>query len=108
MTTDFRWLDNEANIFMTGLTERLAEQIASEVETIALAIAPMSRGPKRGKLKASVGHRIEHDYKGVSGIVYSLWYGRFLDPKARQLRRLYPFLPTALHTVIAGNRFARF
>lgn len=58
-----------------------------------------------GRLKASVRHEFGTDVIGYYGEVHALWYGRFLDPKARQLHRLYPFLPTALYTVVAGRRF---
>lgn len=101
---EINWNDNEVALFQTAVSEAVIGELTLEVETLAFQIAPMSRGPKRGKLKASVGSEMRQDAEGPYGIVYSLWYGRFLDPKASQLHRLYPFLPTALYTVCAGRR----
>jgi len=88
----------------------LLPMITQEVHRIAFAIAPVkarpasySGGPLPGKLKASVRWELGRDGVGPYGDVRALWYGRFLDPKARQLRRLYPFLPSALSMGVQGR-----
>jgi hypothetical protein len=70
---------------------KAAEMVAVQARTI---------GPIRtGKLKASVGWELGSDGEGPFADVYALWYGRFMDPKAKQLKRLHPFLPTSLETL---------
>lgn len=58
-----------------------------------------------GHLKASVVAWEGEDSDGPYANIGSLWYGRFLDPRARQLTRLYPFLPTALKTGVDGRTY---
>jgi hypothetical protein len=59
-----------------------------------------------GTLKASVTTIEGDDDDGTPyADVASMWYGRFLDPRARQLHRLYPFLPSALYDAVDGRTF---
>jgi hypothetical protein len=93
-------------------------ELAHEVEDVARSLAPVRvrrtavpRYAKHGyvgipgRLKASVQSEFGEDLFGPYADVAALWYGRFLDPKARQLHRLYPFLPTALFLVVEGKDF---
>lgn len=120
MAFDFRldWDDRAIASYLLNIEEALLHEIVPEVEQVATAIAPVRvrRTPvpswaKKGyvgvpgRLKASVHSEYGHDIYGPYGDVVALWYGRFLDPKARQLHRLFPFLPTALYTTVAGRNF---
>jgi hypothetical protein len=58
-----------------------------------------------GTLKASVSTMEDNEAGEPYADVMSMWYGRFLDPKARQLHRLYPFLPSALYDAVDGRTF---
>lgn len=101
-------IDINAHVLAIELLEveqSVVLELSEEVATVARSIAPMRRGPRGGALKASVRAVSGEDEYGPYGDVISLWYGRFLDPKARQLHRLYPFLPSALYFVIAGKEF---
>lgn len=103
--TDVSWDEAALSVYLTEVELALLPDLTSSVEDTARAIAPMSAGPKRGKLKASVRSDVGQDYLGWYGDVIALWYGRFLDPKARQLRRLYPFLPSALYFTLSGREY---
>jgi len=90
---------------MLEIDESLLHGLIPEVADLARSIAPVRRGPRGGKLKASVVEVYGEDAIGRYGDVHALWYGRFMDPKARQLHYLRPFLPTALFTVVNGRTF---
>jgi hypothetical protein len=110
------WNDGEADQFLTAVEEFLMPQIADEVRWHAEALAPVRirrtpipRWAKRGyvgvpgRLKASVVSWDGMDSGGRYWRVGALWYGRFMDPKARQLHRLRPFLVTALKETVEGR-----
>jgi hypothetical protein len=48
---------------------------------------------------------VDKDYTGPYADVAALWYGRFLDPPARQIKRDIPFLPTALMWTVDGRDY---
>jgi hypothetical protein len=107
---DVNWDPVAEQIFMTAVAARLLPQITQDVFAIAESIAPVkarpasySGGPLPGLLKESVRWEVGLDPIGPYGIVAALWYGRFLDPKARQLRHLYPFLPSSLYMGVQGK-----
>lgn len=92
----------------------LADEVASLARTLApvrLRRTPVPRWAKRGRvgtpghLKASVVWAVGQDLAGPYADVGSLWYGRFMDPKARQLHFLRPFLPSALEWTIDGRTY---
>jgi hypothetical protein len=110
------WDERALATYLAGIQEGLLEEIVPQVEQVARDLAPVrtrhtpvpswaKRGyvGTPGRLKASVHSEYGIDTYGPYGDVVALWYGRFLDPKARQLHRLYPFLPTALYTTVAGR-----
>ncbi len=113
---DIQW-DNRALAEFTVAAERaVVGELAPQVEALAFGLAPV--GVRRvpvpafvhhpthghgGHLKASVHSEISQDSEGVYADIIALWYGRFMDPKARQLRYKRPFLPTALYTVCQGR-----
>lgn len=111
------WDERALESFVLTVQMGLLQEIVPQVEEVARVIAPVRkrRTPMtpaqrarpvrrpRGALKASVHSEYGRDMFGPYGDVVATWYGRFLDPKARQLYRLYPFLPTALYTTVAGR-----
>jgi hypothetical protein len=110
------WNDGEADQFLTAVEEYLMPRIAEEVKVMALGLAPIRRRttpiPKwakrgyvgiPGRLKASVVSWDGVDSGGRYWNVGALWYGRFMDPKARQLHYLRPFLVTSLKSVVDGR-----
>lgn len=112
------WDERAIVAFLADTEAKLLEVIVPEVEEVARTIAPVrvrhtpvppwaKRGyvGVPGRLKASVHSEFGHDILGPYGDVVALWYGRFLDPKASQLHRLYPFLPTALYSTVAGRTY---
>jgi hypothetical protein len=113
---DIEWNDGEADMFLTAVEEHLMPRIADEVRAVAQGLAPVrirhTPVPKwarrgyvgvPGRLKASVVSWDGEDGGGRYWNVGALWYGRFMDPKARQLHRLRPFLRTALMTTVDGR-----
>ena len=111
ITWDYRALD----IMVARVSAEILPELASEVADYARAIAPV-RVPRTfvrrtkapgmpGRMKASVQHSVDTDYIGPYADIAALWYGRFLDPPAKQLHHLYPFLPTALVTVVGGKEY---
>jgi len=110
------WDEAALSLFFVELDERLLPPLAAEVADVARELAPV-RGhhstPRQreslrrrgvgGNLKASVQWNVDRDLQGAYADIAALWYGRFLDPPARQLHRLIPFLPTALERVIDGR-----
>lgn len=120
MAFDFRldWDSRAVATYLLQAEDALLHEIVPQVEEVARTIAPVRvrhtpvpKYAKRGyvgvpgRLKASVHSEYGHDIYGPYGDVVALWYGRFLDPKARQLHRLYPFLPTALYLTVAGRTY---
>jgi hypothetical protein len=112
MPNSVEWNTAAEAALMDTVAAQLLPMLTQDVFAVAEAIAPVkaahatySGGPRPGKLKASVHWSLGQDTIGPYGDVASLWYGWFLDPKARQLHRLYPFLPTALNTALAGRRY---
>jgi hypothetical protein len=112
------WDDAALESFLADVEDYLLPRLAAEVADVARALAPVrvrvTGIPKwakhgyvgmGGRLKASVQWDIDRDDTGLHADVAALWYGRFLDPKARQLHRLHPFLPTALYAVLDGRTF---
>jgi hypothetical protein len=110
------WNDGEADQFLTAVEEYLMPHIADEVHWRAEALAPVrirrTPVPKwaklgyvgvSGRLKASVVVWDGVDSGGRYWNVGALWYGRFMDPKARQLHYLRPFLVTALRETVEGR-----
>ena len=113
---ELKWDERALESYLLSVEEGLLAEIVPRVEETARALAPVrvrhTPIPKwakhgyigtPGHLKASVHSEFGRDIYGPYGDVVALWYGRFLDPKARQLFRLYPFLPTALYTEVAGR-----
>jgi len=110
------WDERALDLFIVELDHRLLPILAEEVADVARSMAPvrghhssprvrasMRRRGVGGNLKASVQWSVDTDMQGPYADIAALWYGRFLDPPARQLHRLIPFLPTALQTVIDGH-----
>jgi hypothetical protein len=109
---DITWDPIAEEIAYEAAAAQMLDQASQDVFQVALSIAPVkaarstySGGPLPGKLKASLYRNMGRDAIGPFADVRALWYGRFLDPKARQLGRLYPFLPSALRLGLAGKRY---
>lgn len=115
---DISWDERALAVYITAVEEALIPDLAQQVEETARVLAPVrvrhSSVPawaKRGymgapgRLKASVSHVVERDLYGVYADIGAEWYGRFLDPPARQMKRLHPFLPTALYFVLEGRTY---
>jgi len=105
-------------MYLVAASENLLPRIASEVEEVARGLAPvrvrrtpLPKSSKRGsvglpgKLKASVQSNVDRDFAGPYADVAALWYGRFMDPPARQIKRLIPFLPSALMITVDGRDY---
>jgi len=112
------WDQHALATYIVLAEDELLPGITQEVEEMARSLAPVrvrhtppSPRSRRlgigvpGKLKASVQSDVGRDDMGAYGDVAALWYGRFLDPPARQIKRLFPFLPTALMWVVDGKDF---
>ena len=110
------WNENAEEVFLRTVEDQLFPRIQAEVHALAESIAPVRRrhGPVppwakrghvgvRGRLKASTVSWDGRDELGRYWNVGALWYGRFLDPKARQLHYLRPFLVHALKTTVDGR-----
>jgi hypothetical protein len=115
---DITWDDRALELYLAGVSTEVLHVLAPQVATVATALAPVRlrhtavpRWAKKGyvgtpgHLRASVDTSYGRDGIGFYADVSALWYGRFMDPKARQLHYTRPFLPTALFSVIAGQRF---
>lgn len=115
---DLEWDQQALSVWLVAVEEPLLERIAVEVEDVARSIAPVRvrrtavpRWAKQGyvgvpgRLKASVQHSLGSDPVGPYADVAALWYGRFMDPPARQLHHLIPFLPSALMMVVDGRDY---
>jgi hypothetical protein len=99
MAVDIRWNQVETQLFLETISEGLAGELAREVADRARPLAPV----RSGRMKASVDSGTERDSSGVFGWAGSIWYGRFMDPKAQQLHYRRPFLPSALYATISGH-----
>lgn len=99
------WDQDATDRYLMAVAEELLPMLADDVAGTARRISPRSSGPRSGRLRASVTTAEGQDSDGAYADVISLWYGRFMDPKARQLHRLHPFLPTALLTEIDGRTY---
>jgi hypothetical protein len=112
------WDQRALDRLYTDVSDEVLPELAFEVEATARSLAPVrvrrTAVPKTakygyvgipGRLKASVQTEFGEDLISRYADVAALWYGRFLDPKARQLHRLHPFLPTALFLVVEGKDF---
>jgi hypothetical protein len=115
---DVQWDQSALEVWLTSVSEEMLPDMAEEVATAARALAPVRtkkvayhgrvrshQGGAGGALKASVVTSTDRDYEGPFADIAALWYGRFLDPKARQLHALRPFLPTALISTLDGRDF---
>jgi hypothetical protein len=115
---DISWDAYALSLYILEVDAALLPRIASEVEDTARAIAPIRgrrtpipRWAKKGyigvpgRLKASVQSHVDQDHIGPYADVAALWYGRFLDPPARQIKRDIPFLPTALMWTVDGREY---
>lgn len=115
---EITWDDRALAMYLVAVSEELLPEIATEVETLARALAPvrvrrtpLPPGSKRGhvgvpgRLKASVQSSVDRDYFGPYADIAALWYGRFLDPPAKQIKRIIPFLPTALMVTVDGREY---
>ena len=114
---EIQWDQHALELYFVEIEERMLQPLAQEVEDVARALAPVRgrhtarpinsrRAPGMGgNLKASVQHSIDHDMEGTYADIAALWYGRFLDPPAKQIKRLIPFLPSALIMVVDGRNF---
>jgi hypothetical protein len=113
---DVQWDQNALEAFLLDVEEDMLPGLAEEVADLARAYAPVRtrktayhgrrrshQGGAGGALKASVQADTGRDFEGPYADIAALWYGRFLDPKASQLHRLIPLLPTALYEVIDGK-----
>lgn len=114
--TELSWDERALATYLLSVEEGLLHEIVPQVEEVARVLAPVRTRRTAvppwakhgyvgvpGRLKASVHSEFDRDVYGPYGDVVALWYGRFLDPKASQLHRLYPFLPTALYETVAGR-----
>lgn len=110
------WNEDEEQAFIHTVEDQLFPHIQAEVHALAESIAPVrvrrTAVPKwakqgrvgvHGRLKASTVQWDGRDSLGRYWNVGALWYGRFLDPKARQLHRLRPFLVFALKETVDGR-----
>jgi hypothetical protein len=116
MAIDIHWDQGALSMWLTAIEERHLPLLAAEVEQLAYMLAPIRerrsavpRWAKKGyvgrpgKLKASVTSEMGRDFLGPYADVGSLWYGRFMDPKAKQLHSMIPFLPSALEWTLDGR-----
>lgn len=118
MTVGIDWDQRALDRLYSDVSAEVLPDLAYEVESVARDIAPVRARHTAvphwakhgyvgmpGRLKASVQTEFGEDILGLYADVAALWYGRFLDPKARQLHRLHPFLPSALYMVVDGKNY---
>jgi hypothetical protein len=122
MTVQIDWDIPVTDEYLRQVSIATVTELAPQVDAVATSLAPVltRHGPppkwaKRiykepgshfghgGHLKASVHWAQSEDGDGIYADILSLWYGRFLDPKAEQLHYKRPFLPTALYAVCQGR-----
>jgi hypothetical protein len=117
-TGDLEWDGAALEAMLVEISEEMLPGLAQEVEDTVRAYAPVRtkkvayhgrvrhhQGGAGGALKESVQSDMGTDFEGPYADIAALWYGRFLDPKARQLHHLIPLLPSALFDVIEGRNF---
>lgn len=81
-----------------GLTGR--RMLARAGETVARgARSRSSKNILTGRMYDSVGWRYGHDIQGLYVDVYTIWYAKFLDKPAKQIRRANRFLRNALRDI---------
>ena len=115
---DLIWNQGALDVMYADCSHIVLPVLATETADMARAIAPVRvrRTPippwakqgyigAPGRLKASVQWEMGHDEEGDYADVAALWYGRFLDPPAKQMHGLIPFLPSALLAVCQGREF---
>lgn len=115
---DVVWNQGALDVMYADVAEVVLPQLATETADMARSMAPVRvrRTPvppwaKRGyvgvpgRLKASVQWEMGRDEEGEYADVAALWYGRFMDPAARQLHYKRPFLPSALEMICDGRNF---
>jgi len=112
------WNETILRIDLEDIQAGVLHELVESVAITARAIAPLRirhtpvpparpgrrhrmRPGQPGHLKESVTTAIGEDADGMYGDVIALWYGRFMEPKAAQMRFVRPFLPTALFLNIA-------
>jgi hypothetical protein len=118
LDTRIDWNQQNLAEFLGAVEMELLPRLVADVAELAYMLAPVRtrhtavpRWAKHGyvgrpgRLKESVQTEIGEDFEGPYGIVAALWYGRFLDPKAKQLHSLIPFLPSALEWTIDGHTY---
>ena len=116
MTVQIDWDVPVTDEYLRQASIAVVTELAPRVDAVATALAPVltrhtpvPRWVKRknhghgGHLKASVHWAQSEDSEGIYADILSLWYGRFMDPKAEQLHYKRPFLPTALYAVVQGR-----
>jgi len=101
LLTRLHW-DNSALAY--GELQRLGAEVLPQVATDVADRAIELSGAYHlwrhtGDLTRSIGWELGHDTIGYYADVSSVWYGRFLDPKASQLHFLRPLLPSSLDVV---------
>jgi len=104
--TRIHW-DNTALAYgqLQQLGADVLPQVARDVATRAIELsADYHLWRHTGDLTRSIGWDLGHDTIGYYADVSAIWYGRFLDPKARQLHFLRPLLPSSLE-VINGKTY---
>jgi hypothetical protein len=104
--TEIQW-----NILQSDLPDyldvssKLLPRVASDVADQAFAYSLNYRLWRHtGTLTASIGWVLGRDPIGPYADVGGVWYGRFLDPKARQLHYLRPLFPSSLD-IINGRTY---
>ncbi len=116
MAVEVDWDERALNVYLHTIEAEHLPELAHEVEQLARTLAPVrirrtaiphwakhgSIGSP-GRLKASVTSGMGEDLIGPYADIGSLWYGRFMDPKAKQLHATIPFLPSALEWTIDGR-----
>lgn len=113
---DVQWDQGALDVWLTYMEEEHLPELAGEVESLAYMLAPVrvrhTAVPKwarqgyvgrPGYLKASVTSYTDRDLLGPYADIGSVWYGRFMDPKAKQLHAKIPFLPSALEWALDGR-----
>ena len=118
VVTEVVWDQNALSLYLTTVAEEHLPRLADEVRDLAYMLAPVrirhTAVPRYarhgyvgmpGRLKGSVVTEHGRDYIGPYADIAALWYGRFMDPKARQLHRLIPFLPSALEWTLDGRTY---
>ncbi len=118
VSPDVIWNQGALDVLYADVAEHVLPILAGETADMARTMAPVrirrTAVPRwadeghvgmPGRLKASVQWEMGRDEEGEYADVAALWYGRFLDPPAKQLHHKIPFLPSALELVCNGREF---